>query len=67
MKKYMCVFQNHDDNLTGASFFDSYAEARDFKMNCECGLGWYCEIYSREVVKDEEANYEDLQYVFLEA
>lgn len=48
MKKYMIVYTVEDSQ--GASFADDYTEARNKKMDIECGLGGYAEIYEREDV-----------------
>lgn len=53
MKKYMIVYEIKDDHegldpVQGASFADDYTEARNKKMDVECGLGGYAELYVRE-------------------
>ena len=53
MKKFMVVIKNEDEQ--GAYFFDSYADASNCRMNCECGIGGYAEIY--EYTKDEIPGY----------
>lgn len=62
MQKFMCVYQDNDEDGTGASFYDHYSEARNAKMNYECGLGWYCEIYERKEIPDQ-----GFEYVLIEA
>lgn len=52
MKKYMIVYEIKDDHegldpVQGASFADDYTEARNKKMDVECGLGGYAELYER--------------------
>lgn len=59
MKKYMVVYQQ--DLITCAVFFDEFEKAQQFKMDCECGMGWYAEVYERK--KDEENE----EYVLLYA
>ena len=51
MKKFMVVIKNEDRQ--SACFFNKYADANNCRMNCECGIGGYAEIY--EYAKDEES------------
>ena len=60
MKKYMLVYSC--DGEQGATFKDSYSEVRNAKMDVECGLGGYAEIYKRIEVEDGIE-----EYVFVEA
>ena len=60
MKNFMVVGLT-DDGKTFANFFDTYEEASNARMDCECGLGWYAEIYVREETECGK------EYVFLEA
>lgn len=62
MKKYMIVYTVEGNH--GASFKDTYEEARNAKMDVECGLGGYAEIYGREEYEDGNIPPE---YVLLEA
>ncbi len=49
MKKYMIVYCiEGEDPVQGAAFADDYMEARNKKMDIECGLGGYAELYGRE-------------------
>ena len=61
MKKYMIVYRI--DEGMGAAFSDSYQEAKSKKMDIECGLGGYAEIYARE--EHEDAGYSE--YILIEA
>jgi hypothetical protein len=61
MKKYMIVYSFED--CQGASFAEDYTEARNKKMDVECGLGGYAEIYGRE--EHEDGGFSE--YVLLEA
>ena len=45
MKKYMVVYTWEGD--TFASFADTFSEADKTRMDLECGLGEYAEIYER--------------------
>lgn len=47
MKKFMLVFLA-DGEETCTKFFDTYEEVQNARMDCECGLGWYAEIYERQ-------------------
>ena len=67
MKKYMVVYEIKDDHeglepVQGASFTDDYTEARNKKMDVECGLGAYAELY----VRDEVEGYSFAEYKLLE-
>lgn len=53
LKKYMVVYHS-DDAKTCAAFFDTWKGAEDFRMNCECGMGWYAEVYERKMVEQSE-------------
>ena len=61
MKKYMIVYTIEENN--GASFAEDYTEAKNKKMDIECGLGGYAEIYGREEHEDGDFS----EYVLLEA
>lgn len=37
MEKYMVV--TRFDGVTGARFFDNSADAEQYRMDCECGVG----------------------------
>lgn len=43
MKKYMVITQY--DGKQNAYFFDSYEQASGYKMDAECGIGAYAEVY----------------------
>lgn len=59
MKRFMVVFVV--DGSQEAVFFDSYSEASRARMDIECGLGGYAELYERVEVEGS------MEYVFLEA
>ena len=63
MKKFMVVIfaSDEDGEETFAKFFDTYGDASNARMDAECGMGWYAEIYVRQ---ETECGRE---YVFLEA
>ena len=68
MKKYMIVYSIKDDHeglepVQSALFADDYTEARNKKMDVECGLGGYAEIYGREEREDGQPP----EYVMIEA
>lgn len=46
MKDYMVVWVTEDGQ--GASFFDRYSDAYSCRMDIDCGLGGYAEIYERQ-------------------
>lgn len=43
MKKFMVVCKS--ETKQWSSFFDSYEQASEYKMNAECGIGAYAEVY----------------------
>lgn len=57
MKRFMVVYSIPGDvsfegdpipGKTCAAFFDHVAEAEQFRMDCECGMGGYAEVYERQ-------------------
>ena len=42
MPKYMVITKG--DGEVWAAFFDSITEAEDYKMDGECGMGFYAEV-----------------------
>lgn len=60
MKNYMMVTKDEDGEVF-STFYDTYNAARNAKMDAECGLGCYCELYER--VEEEGMRF----YQFLEA
>lgn len=60
MKKYMVVYAMEGEQ--SAAFLDTYTDAHNFKMDVECGMGGYAEIYKRIEVEDGIE-----EYVFVEA
>lgn len=65
MKKYM-VIDSYGGSVM-AFFYDEYASARQHKMNLECGLGGYAEIYERVETKDDDGVVVGEEYRLLEA
>lgn len=55
MKKYMLVWQG--DGKQHALFCDTSAQAHDIKMDVECGMGGYCEVYERTMDEDGVESY----------
>ena len=43
MKKYMVI--TVVDGEQGAAFFDDQTAAEQYRMNCECGVGGYAQVY----------------------
>ena len=56
MPKYMVITKG--DGEVWAAFFDSITEAEDYKMDGECGMGFYAEVYERMTDKDGAEYYE---------
>lgn len=54
MPKYLLVVKP-DDQEPYTQFYDNYNDAANAYMNCECGFGWYAELYAytRENPEDE--------------
>ena len=59
MPKYMVVIKDEDG--VSASFFSSYLKANDCRLNAECGMGAYTELYVRDTIDGLHV------YVFLES
>lgn len=65
MPKYMVIFNWRGSDLeefkdsiedyreTTASFYEDYIAAANAKMDAECGLGAYAEVYIREEVTED--------------
>jgi hypothetical protein len=45
MPEFMVVVKS--DTETFANFFSDLDKAEDFRMNSECSMGWYAEVYQR--------------------
>ena len=58
MAKYMVII-NTDDGPE-AFFTDDLNKAEETRMNSECGMGWYAEVYER--IEDEEGDRYELMY-----
>lgn len=59
MKKYMVV--TVIDEKQGAAFFDDSSAARQYKMDAECGMGGFAQVYEWQDETEEECG----AYVFL--
>ena len=57
MPKYMLVYKTNEGKC-GTLFSDDLYTIQSNKMDMECGLGWYCEVYDRVEKEDEGAEYE---------
>ena len=65
MPKYMVIFnwkgsdlEDFKDSMedyreTTASFYETYTDASNAKMNAECGMGAYAEVYVREEIFED--------------
>lgn len=60
MKRFMIVGMIDEEMVT--TYADDYTEARDKKMEIECGFGGYAELYERKEYQDGPS-----EYVLLEA
>ena len=67
MPKYMVIFNWEGSDLeeykeyvedyqpTTAGFYETFADASNAKMDAECGMGAYAEVYVREeIIEDGE-------------
>ena len=52
MKLYMLIIKLEDETFT--TFSDDYATIAQSKMDAECGMGAYCELYKRQHDDDFE-------------
>ncbi len=50
MPKYMVVM--HGEGETWAQFFTSMREAENYRMDGECGMGFFGEVYEYSTDKD---------------
>lgn len=65
MPKFMVIFNWKGSDLeelkdsmedyceTTAGFYETYEEASNAKMNAECGMGAYAEVYVREEIIED--------------
>lgn len=60
MKEYMVIFLI--EGIQSVSFYDRYQDAENARMNCECGMGGYAEVYKYSRL-DENDEYEPLSYI----
>lgn len=58
MPKYMLVIKDEDG--TGTLFFDNLTAAEQSRMDAECGMGAYVEVYERTTTDDGFECYEFL-------
>lgn len=59
MKKYMLIIKDEDGE--GALFFDDRERAEQTRMDAECGMGAYAEMYERDT---DEDGIESYQFVY---
>lgn len=45
MKKFMVKVKTEDGIYN--KFFDTWIEADNYRMDAECGMGWYAEVWQR--------------------
>lgn len=55
MKRYMVI--SIIDGRQHAYFTDNYVEAEQYRMDCECGMGGYAEVYKRQTDEDGVDSY----------
>lgn len=55
MKRYMVV--SIVDGMQYAYFTDEYLQAEQYRMDCECGMGGYAEVYERQTDEDGVDSY----------
>lgn len=55
MKRFMVIYVI--DGKQSAYFTDDYIQAEQFRMDCECGMGGYAEVYKRQTDEDGVDNY----------
>lgn len=60
MKKYMLILQG--DGEQSAQFYDTWHDAENCRMNAECGMGWYAEVYCY-MKTNEDDPYEPETYI----
>ena len=59
MKKYMVITKI--EGYQAASFFDKLENAEQYRMDAECGMGGYAEVYEyKEETAEECGGYEFL-------
>lgn len=58
MGKWMVVYKN-EQGKWAAAFYDDYADACKARMDMECGLGWYSELYERVASPDQPEDMPD--------
>lgn len=56
MKRYMIVISDNEGNQS-AVFTDNSNQAWDTRMDAECGLGYYAEVYEYQADDDGEESY----------
>ena len=57
MKKYMVVTKI--EGSQGACFFDELTKAEQYRMDAECGMGGYAEVYEyKEETEEDCGGYE---------
>lgn len=59
MKKYMVIISDNEGTQS-AIFTDNPNEAWDTRMDAECGLGYYAEVYEYQTDDDGNEAYQFL-------
>lgn len=55
MEEYMVV--SRCEGSTYAKFFNDYSEAEQYRIDVECGIGGYLEVYERTTNEDGIISY----------
>ena len=63
MKQYMVIVKGDDEQ--GAKFFDSWIDADSYRMDAECGLGYYAQVYEYGK-QDPDDPYEPESYYMIQ-
>ena len=62
MEKYMVVYAV--EKQTGAAFFDDITAAEQFRMDTECGMGGYAEVYERQTPTEENDYFDGYEFLY---
>ena len=62
MKKYMVVY-SVEGNASSA-FFDDMTAAEQFRMDTECGMGGYAEVYERQTPTEENDYFDGYEFLY---
>lgn len=58
MPKYMVITKGDEGTFT--SFFENINDADNCRMDAECGMGWYAEVYERTEIEEGMTAYQFL-------